>query len=72
MTHITDVPIRHKGKAVKTGALAGISKSDSRLSIANLSIAFIALVIGGAAVYCRALSEAVFWNSLPGSAIMPC
>lgn len=49
MTHITDIHTRHKGAAVNEDVAAGISKRDFHLSIANLSIAFIALLVGGAA-----------------------
>lgn len=49
MTHITDAPALRKGKAVNTDMAIGIPKQDFRLSLANLFVAFIALLLGGIA-----------------------
>lgn len=49
MTHITDALALRKGKAVNTDMAIGIPKQDFRLSLANLFVAFIALLLGGIA-----------------------
>src|SRR5690606_19044796 len=49
MTHITNASALHERKAADAELVAGIPKRDFRLSMANLFIAFAALLLGGIA-----------------------
>ncbi|ETP70643.1 hypothetical protein G159_00820 [Planococcus glaciei CHR43] len=49
MAHITNASVLHERKAADAELVAGIPKRDFRLSMANLFIAFAALLLGGIA-----------------------